>query len=41
MDPETGVAVVFGSQLLPRRDAEIVGLWKQLEQVFYKGLTSD
>jgi ABC-type Fe3+ transport system substrate-binding protein len=38
LDPETGVALVFGSQLLPTRDGEILKLWDELELVFYDGL---
>lgn len=39
LDPETGVALVFGSHVLPTRDPEVVRLWGELEAVFYAGLT--
>jgi hypothetical protein len=39
LDPETGVALVFGSQLVPPRDAEMLKLWDELEGIIYSGLT--
>ncbi|KAG5639770.1 hypothetical protein H0H81_000050 [Sphagnurus paluster] len=38
LDPETGVALVFGSQILPKQDPEITKLWARLEEEFYAGL---
>jgi hypothetical protein len=38
LDPETGIALVFGSQLLPPRDTEMLKLWDELEEIFYSGL---
>jgi hypothetical protein len=38
VDPGTGVALVLGSQLLPTRDAEILKLWEEIEEVFYGDL---
>jgi hypothetical protein len=40
MDPATGIAAVFGSQIVPRSrfDAEIVELWGRLEGLVYAGL---
>jgi hypothetical protein len=39
MDPKTGVALVFGSQIVPTRDPEVLKLWGELEEIFYAGLT--
>jgi len=35
-----GVAVVLGTQLIPRGDPEVLKLWKELEQALYSGLTA-
>jgi len=39
MDPETGIALVFGSQIVPRRDPEVTKVFEQLEEAFYRGLS--
>jgi hypothetical protein len=43
MDPATGIAAVFGVQVVPRPlyDAESYGLWDQLERLTYSGLHMD
>ncbi|KAG6852999.1 hypothetical protein C0991_007651 [Blastosporella zonata] len=38
IDPETGVALVFGSQLIPSPDPEAAEIWKATEEAFYGGL---
>lgn len=38
VDPETGIAVVFGTQVAPANDPEMKRLWAELEQAFYAGL---
>ncbi|KIM41569.1 hypothetical protein M413DRAFT_445541 [Hebeloma cylindrosporum] len=38
MDPTTGIAVVYGTQLMPGRDLEVERLWGQLEEALYSGL---
>ena len=38
MDPETGIALVFGSQLLPMGDPEAFKVWEEVETAFYSGL---
>lgn len=38
IDPETGVAAVLGSQLLPTLDPGVLRLWDQCEQALYGGL---
>ncbi|GLB39797.1 putative beta-lactamase transpeptidase-like protein [Lyophyllum shimeji] len=38
IDPETGVALVFGSQIVPRQDPEVMKVFEQLEEAFYRGL---
>jgi len=38
MDPATGIAMVYGTQVVPTTDAEVVKLWEQLERAFYAGL---
>jgi hypothetical protein len=40
LDPETGVALVFGTQLIPTRDAEVLRLWDEIEGIFYSGLVN-
>ena len=39
IDPETGVAAVLGSQLVPSIDPEVAELWGRLEEALYAGLT--
>ncbi|RDB17129.1 Acyltransferase mlcH [Hypsizygus marmoreus] len=39
LDPETGIALVLGSQSLPRRDPEVFKIWAELEEAFYGGLS--
>ncbi len=38
MDPATGVALVYGTQVVPTTDDEVVALWYELERAFYEGL---
>ncbi|KAF9476675.1 beta-lactamase/transpeptidase-like protein [Pholiota conissans] len=38
MDPTTGLAVVYGTQVVPTNDPEVVKLWGQLETALYAGL---
>jgi len=38
LDPTTGVAVVFGTQLCSPGDPEEKKLWAELEEVLYAGL---
>jgi len=38
MDPTTGIAAVYGTQVIPGRGNEIEGLWGQLEEALYTGL---
>jgi len=40
MDPATGIAAVFGTQVIPRSfyDAEAFDLWERLEELAYTGL---
>jgi len=38
MDTTTGIAVVMGTQLLPRADPDVLNLWKELEKALYSGL---
>lgn len=40
MDPATGIAVVYGTQVVPTTDIEVVALWDRLERALYAGLTS-
>lgn len=39
MDPATGIAVVYGTQVVPTTDIEVVALWDRLERALYAGLT--
>ncbi len=39
MDPATGVGAVFGTQILPFPDAQVVALWERLERALYAGLS--
>ncbi|KAF4613304.1 hypothetical protein D9613_011204 [Agrocybe pediades] len=38
MDPTTGIAFVFGTQILPSRDPEVTKLYTELEETLYAGL---
>jgi len=38
LDPTTGIAVVFGTQVVPPIDTETVKLWEEVEKVIYAGL---
>ncbi|KAF8152902.1 beta-lactamase/transpeptidase-like protein [Crassisporium funariophilum] len=38
IDPKTGVAAVFGTQIVPSRDAEILKLYAEFEETLYAGL---
>ena len=38
MDPTTGIAVVYGTQVVPPTDPEVDRLWAQLETALYAGL---
>jgi len=38
LDPTTGIAVVFGTQVVPPIDTETVKLWEEVEKVVYAGL---
>jgi len=38
MDPETGVALVLGSQIVPGQDLEVLKVWGEVEHAFYQGL---
>ncbi|KAF8958101.1 beta-lactamase/transpeptidase-like protein [Flammula alnicola] len=38
VDPTTGIAVVYGTQVVPTNDPEVVKLWGQLEEALYAGL---
>ncbi|KAF7299121.1 Acyltransferase mlcH [Mycena indigotica] len=42
VDPTTGIAVVFGTQLLPSGDYDLAyeRLWMEIEAALYKGLTA-
>ena len=40
IDPETGVAAILGSQLVPSTDPEVAKLWDGLEGALYAGLTA-
>ncbi|KAF8153185.1 beta-lactamase/transpeptidase-like protein [Crassisporium funariophilum] len=35
MDPTTGIAAVYGTQVVPTRDPEVLKLWEQLEEALY------
>jgi hypothetical protein len=43
MDPATGIAVVFGTQVVPRSlfDMEVWKVWGQLEKLTYAGVQHD
>lgn len=38
MDPATGVAAVFGTQLIPTADREVFQVVAEFEETFYAGL---
>ncbi|KAJ3504818.1 hypothetical protein NLJ89_g7737 [Agrocybe chaxingu] len=38
MDPSTGIAVAYGTQVAPTNDREVVKLWEELETAIYQGL---
>jgi len=38
MDPTTGVAAVFGTQIVPSRDSEVLKLYAEFEETLYAGL---
>ncbi|KAF9541421.1 beta-lactamase/transpeptidase-like protein [Agrocybe pediades] len=38
MDPQTGIAAVYGTQLVPTFDTEVKQLWDRLERALYAGL---
>lgn len=38
VDPQTGVAAVLGTQILPTRDSAVFDVWEQLEEALYRGL---
>jgi hypothetical protein len=38
MDPETGVALAFGSQLVPTHDIDAFNVWQEVEEAFYSGV---
>ncbi|KDR77296.1 hypothetical protein GALMADRAFT_96063 [Galerina marginata CBS 339.88] len=38
MDPVTGIAVVYGTQVAPTGDVEVIRLWENLERATYAGL---
>jgi len=38
MDPTTGIAVVFGVQVLPTLDLEVAKLWSKLETLVYSAV---
>jgi CubicO group peptidase (beta-lactamase class C family) len=38
MDPTTGIAVVFGVQVAPTRDIELIKVGLKLESTLYQGL---
>jgi hypothetical protein len=40
IDPTTGVAGVFGTQVLPFLEEEELGLYAELERTLYAGLSS-
>lgn len=39
MDPTTGVAAVFGTQLVPPFDPDLLGYYAEFENALYAGLT--
>lgn len=40
MDPETGVALVIGTQLVSTWDPELLKVWGDVEKAFYTGISS-
>lgn len=38
IDPDTGVAAVFGTQIAPSRDPTVIKLFGELEEALYGGL---
>ncbi|KAF5325015.1 hypothetical protein D9619_009571 [Psilocybe cf. subviscida] len=38
LDPSTGVVVVYGTQVVPTCDQEVVKLWENLERALYEGI---
>ncbi|KDR77346.1 hypothetical protein GALMADRAFT_225461 [Galerina marginata CBS 339.88] len=40
MDPTTGVAAVFGTQIVPSRDPEVIKLYGEFEETLYAGLAA-
>lgn len=41
VDPETGIAAVYGTQVVPTCDAEVVQLWEELERALYAGISQE
>lgn len=39
IDPATGIAAVFGTQILPFPDPQVAALWERLERALYAGLS--
>ena len=39
IDPETGVAAVFGTQIIPTADQEVYRLYVEFEKTLYAGLS--
>jgi len=40
MDPSTGIAAVFGTQIVPSRDPVVLGLYSKFEETLYASLES-
>jgi hypothetical protein len=40
IDPTSGIAVVFGVQVAPSRDVEVVKVWSKLEALIYSALSN-
>lgn len=40
IDPTSGIAVVFGVQITPSRDLEVVQVWSKLEALIYSALSN-
>ena len=38
MDPTTGIAAVFGTQIIPRRDIDVIKVFTDFEETLYAGL---
>lgn len=38
IDPDTGIAAVYATQVVPTRDAEVVALFQRLEETIYKAI---